>query len=169
MLSHPLRPRILDVLVELGEASSSTIARRLGEDAARVAYHVRVLAAAGWLAGAGMIPRRGVVERLYRPVVRPLLYDSQWQRLPVRLRRRLAAETLERLCAGALPERFERAGAHLDRLTLDLDEEGWRELSALLDGVIDEAQEIQARAAARGAQGSPSELGLLHFARDRRS
>jgi DNA-binding transcriptional ArsR family regulator len=165
MLSHPLRPRILDVLVEVGEGSPRTIARQLGEDAPKVAYHVRVLAAQGWLEPAGMVPRGAVVERLYRPVVRPLLYDAQWRLLPVALRRRLAELTLTALFAEARPERFEREGSHVDRLTLLLDEEGRRELSALLDDVLDEAEQIQARAAARGDPRSRSELGLLHFDR----
>lgn len=46
-LSHPLRLRMLSVLVEGGPATSTTLARALGENTAATSYHLRQLAQYG--------------------------------------------------------------------------------------------------------------------------
>lgn len=55
-LSHPLRLRILDILVEQGPATSTTLARSLGESTAATSYHLRQLAQHGLIRE---LPERG--------------------------------------------------------------------------------------------------------------
>jgi hypothetical protein len=64
---------------------------------------------------------------------------------------------------------FDQGGAHLDRMALELDDIGRRELSEALTGLLRQADEIQRRADARGSgdQGAtgvgPSSLVILHY------
>ncbi|HUH12408.1 MAG TPA: helix-turn-helix domain-containing protein [Longimicrobiales bacterium] len=68
LLLHPLRNRIL---VETREpASASEVARRLGEGAQKVGYHVNALVDAGFLLPAGERRVRNLVERRYRATAR---------------------------------------------------------------------------------------------------
>jgi DNA-binding transcriptional ArsR family regulator len=47
-LAHPLRLRLLDFLTE-GPATSSILARRLGESSGATSYHLRALERSGWI------------------------------------------------------------------------------------------------------------------------
>jgi DNA-binding transcriptional ArsR family regulator len=67
-LAHPLRLRLLDFLTE-GPATSSILARRLGESSGATSYHLRALERSGWIEedvslGSGR-------ERWWRRVPRP--------------------------------------------------------------------------------------------------
>ncbi|MGH2948705.1 MAG: helix-turn-helix domain-containing protein [Solirubrobacteraceae bacterium] len=173
MLTHPLRPRILELLVVRGEASPNEMAAELAVPIGTISYHTRLLRDLGWIELVRTEPRRGAVEHFYRPVVRPLVEDAQWERLPVAVRRRLAGMTvgqvLQAAAAAAEAGGFDLQGAHVDRLPLELDEDGWRELSELLVGVMKEAMRIQERSNARRSSRAPedqrpSQLAILHFA-----
>lgn len=48
-LAHPLRLALLDVIQELGEATASECAERLGQTVANCSFHLRVLAKAGFI------------------------------------------------------------------------------------------------------------------------
>jgi DNA-binding transcriptional ArsR family regulator len=64
-------------------------------------------------------------------------------------------------------EPLRRPTAHVDRMFVELDDRGRRELSDLLNDVVREAQAIQARSDARhgdtAGQMRISEIALLHF------
>jgi DNA-binding transcriptional ArsR family regulator len=172
VLSHPLRPRILQILTDRGEASPNEIAAELDVPLGTLSYHTRTLRDAGWIELVREVPRRGAVEHFYRAVVRPEVDDAQWERLPLGVRRRLAAMTVGQLLqsAAAAVETggFDVAGAHVDRVPLELDAEGVKELSSVLVAALDEAARIQRRSNERraGASETPraSELAIVHFA-----
>jgi DNA-binding transcriptional ArsR family regulator len=170
-LSHPLRPQILEVLTNRGEASPKEIAKELGEPLDSVSYHMRFLRDAGYIELVRTEPRRGAVEHYYRAVLRPFLDDAQWERMPLAVRRQLAGQTIGRIlkavAAAAEAGGFDRPGAHVDRVALALDEEGWRKLSALLLQVLDQVAAIQAESDERRGETeaiAPSELSILHYA-----
>jgi hypothetical protein len=172
VLTHPLRPRIIELLTARGEASPNQIATELGEPLGRVSYHTRLLRSYGWIELVRTEPRRGAVEHFYRAVMRPFLDDADWERMPVHVRRRLAGLTIDQIlrsaAAAAETGGFDRANVHVDRLLLELDERGWSELSELLSRILDEAGRIQERSnerrPSRGAKaGESSELVILHF------
>jgi DNA-binding transcriptional ArsR family regulator len=175
VLSHPLRPRILQVLTIRGEASPNQIAGELGVPLGTLSYHTRLLRDSGWIELVREVPRRGAVEHFYRAVVKPVVDDAQWDRLPLGIRRRLAAMTvgqvLQTAAAAADGGGFDHPKSHVARTVLELDEQGWQELSDVLIGVVEEAARIQERSNERRSSRDPgalreSALAILHYATD---
>jgi DNA-binding transcriptional ArsR family regulator len=174
VLSHPLRPTILRLLTDRGEASPNQLATELGVPLGTLSYHIRLLRDTGWIEQVRTVPRRGAIEHFYRAVGRPVIDDAQWERLPLVVRRRLAAMTIGHIVEGvaqaATTGGFDRAGAHVDRVPLELDKQGWQELSELLITTLEGAQQIQkrsnARQSSRALDAPPSELAILHYSLD---
>jgi DNA-binding transcriptional ArsR family regulator len=173
VLSHPLRPRILQILTIRGEASPNQIADELSVPLGTLSYHTRLLRDYGWIELVREVPRRGAVEHFYRAVVKPVVNDAQWDRLPLAIRRRLATMTvgqvLQTAAAAAAAGGFDRAGAHVDRMVLELDQQGWDELSEVLLALLEEAGRIQDRSNERRSSRDPgavreSALSILHHA-----
>jgi DNA-binding transcriptional ArsR family regulator len=170
-LAHPLRARILVVLNER-VASPNEIAEMLGEALPNVSYHVRTLSDLDCIALVRTAQRRGATEHYYRALKRPFFSDREWKRLPASARQALADTTLqmiwddvsEAIDAGTLSARHDM---HVSRSALLLDERGWGELTDALAALLDEAERIGARSAARleksREEGIPSKLALMHF------
>jgi len=72
-LRHPLRRRILRLMSDGREASPSEIAKQLGEELSKVAYHVRILADAGALKAVGEQSARGATQHFYSESL-----DAEW-------------------------------------------------------------------------------------------
>jgi DNA-binding transcriptional ArsR family regulator len=175
VLSHPLRPQILQILAVRGEASPNEIAAELGVPLGTLSYHTRLLRDTGWIELVREVPRRGAVEHFYRAVERPWLDDAQWDNLPRGVRRRLATMTvgqvLKNAAEAAAAGGFDLATAHVDRMVLELDEQGWQELSEALVQTLDEADRIQERSNERRSSRErgavrASELAILHYERE---
>jgi DNA-binding transcriptional ArsR family regulator len=173
VMTHPLRPRIMALLTVRGELSPNETANELGERLGTVSYHMRILRDAGWIELVRTEPRRGALEHFYRAVVRASLENDEWDRLPLTVRRRLAAMTVGQIlrsAAEAAPEGgFDRPEAHVARVPLELDEQGWSELSRLLRDLHGQVAAIQERSNARRTsrkRGSvqSSQLAILHYA-----
>jgi len=169
-LAHPLRWRILDVLSDRGEASPVELARLLDEPLATISHHTRVLRDLRCIELTRTAPRRGAVEHYYRVLVPAFFDDEQWERVPVVLRRGVAGQIFSRIveeaAAAGAAGAFDAPGSHLDRMLVELDDRGWRELSAFLTTVLKRAQAIQDRSDARRANGAvvrTSEVAILHF------
>jgi DNA-binding transcriptional ArsR family regulator len=169
-LAHPLRWRILEILSDRGEASPVELARMLDQPLATVSHHTRVLRDMGSIELTRTVPRRGAVEHYYRPVMPTFFDDEQWARIPTSLRRGLAAQVFRRIfgeaAAAGEAGAFDAPGAHIDRLLVELDAEGRRELSDLLTEILKQAQAIQERSDARRGNGDAihvSEVAILHF------
>jgi DNA-binding transcriptional ArsR family regulator len=169
-LAHPLRWRILEVVNERGEASPVEIARLLEQPLATVSHHVRVLRDSGSLELTRTKQRRGALEHFYRAHI-PTFFDSdEWARTPIALRRAVAGQIFEQIvreaaAAGAVGA-FDAPHAHVDRMIVELDDEGWRELSDLLIDLMKRTQAIQGRSDARSRSQSrlrTAELAILSF------
>ena len=73
-LAHPLRMRLLAALRDHGPATASQLADRLGESSGATSYHLRQLAAHGFVED---VPERGTArERWWRSVYRGDRLDS---------------------------------------------------------------------------------------------
>ncbi|MFD7491383.1 helix-turn-helix domain-containing protein [Streptomyces sp. NPDC059832] len=73
-LAHPLRLRLLAALREYGPATASGLADRLGESSGATSYHLRQLAAYGFVED---VPERGKGrERWWRASHRGTIFDS---------------------------------------------------------------------------------------------
>ncbi len=74
-LMDPDRRRLLDALQDAPD-SATGLARRLGDRRQRVNYHLRLLEEAALVELAEERPRRGVTERVMRPVAQRFVVDS---------------------------------------------------------------------------------------------
>ncbi|WP_333776765.1 ArsR/SmtB family transcription factor [Streptomyces sp. IBSBF 3136] len=73
-IAHPLRMQLLDALRQRGPATASQLAERLGESSGATSYHLRQLAAHGFVEDA---PEHGKGrERWWRAVDQGLVFDS---------------------------------------------------------------------------------------------
>jgi hypothetical protein len=117
--------------------------------------------------------RRGALEHYYRATAQPWLDDKQWARLPAAFRRKTLGRTLSELLqsAGDASQEggFDHPEAVVNRLPLELDEQGWSDVVKLLNDTLEASLKIQSESQKR--QGEPgadvirTELGILHFRR----
>jgi DNA-binding transcriptional ArsR family regulator len=173
-LGHPLRLLLLEAIIESGEESPVRLSRRFDKSLTTVSRHIRMLRDLGFVEVTRTEPRRGAVEHFYRAVRLAFIDDDEWERLPIGLRRGLARQTFRTIFAEASEAGaeggFDRGESHLDRVLLELDDVGQREMSQALHTVMREAEAIQERCDARrsgtdGPSGTVehSRLAVLHF------
>jgi DNA-binding transcriptional ArsR family regulator len=169
-LAHPLRWRIVEALVERGEASPVELARLLDQPLATVSHHIRVLRDAGSIELTRTEQRRGAIEHYYRALMPAFVDDEQWELIPKLLRRGISGQLFRRILSEAATAgdegAFDVAGSHLDRMVVELDEKGWADVSEVLLDVLRRVQAIQAESDARRAEdprARVSELVIMHF------
>lgn len=75
-LMDPVRRRLMDALVQAPD-SAVGLARRLGGSRQRLNYHLRQLEELGLVELVEVRPRRGLKERVLRPVARHFVVDSR--------------------------------------------------------------------------------------------
>jgi len=172
-LSHPLRQRILQRLNEGGVKSPNELSRDLGDPLGNVSYHVRILRELDCVELVRTEQRRGALEHYYRATAQPWLDDKQWARLPAAFRRKTLGRTLSELLqsAGEASQEggFDHPEAVVNRMPLDLDEQGFSDVVKLLNDTLEAALKIQSESQKRksepGAEVIRTELGVLHFRR----
>lgn len=136
-LAHPLRVRILDVLSDR-VASPNSLASRLETGLSDVAYHTRALDRYGALELVDTAQKRGATEHFYKANPDAFVGSPRWRQVPRAVRGGVSAATLQTF--------LDKAIAALEAGTLDgrddtvfrwmplhLDEEGWREIVAILE------------------------------------
>jgi len=169
--AHPLRVQILIILNEK-VASPNMLAQQLDESLNLVAYHVRVLEKYDCIELVDTKQRRGATEHFYRAIRRQLLSDDQWARMPESLRPGMAAAILKSIFEDI--ETASKSGtldqvddAHVSRTPMVLDQQGWGDVSDLLNSSLDRLLEIQAESSKRLAEskdeGTLAKVHLLHF------
>jgi DNA-binding transcriptional ArsR family regulator len=167
-LAHPVRARALTVLHQRA-ASPSELAAEQEEAVGYVAYHVRVLHELGMIELVKTRQVRGATEHFYRSTAQPYLGDDVWEKISFDSRAGISIASIgvlnnavrESLEAGTFDSRTDR---HLSNVTLDLDEQGWREANALLNSCLEGLMRIGAESEAR--DGDPTvraTFGLMGF------
>ena len=170
-LSHPLRQRILQRLNEGGVKSPNELSRELGDPLGNVSYHVRILRELDCVELVRTEQRRGALEHYYRATAQPWLDDKQWARLPAAFRRKTLGRTLSELleAAGDASQTggFDDPAAVVNHVPLVLDEQGWNDVTKLLNETAEAAVRIQSESQKRSEPGAEirTELGILHFRR----
>ena len=172
-LSHPLRQRILQRLNEGGVRSPNELSRELGDPLGNVSYHVRILRELDCVELVRTEQRRGALEHYYRATAQPWLDDKQWARLPAAFRRktlgRTMSEILEAAAGASQAGGFDHPEVTVNRMPLELDEQGWDDIVKLLNETLDAALKIQTESQKRQAKPGAAnhavrtELGVLHF------
>jgi DNA-binding transcriptional ArsR family regulator len=151
-LAHPMRLQILSI-VEKRTASPKEIAREIGAPLTHVSYHVRQLAQLGVIKLERTTPRRGAVEHHYSMEARPSVSEDAWRAAPEIAKQALVGATLGHVStlvnAAAVEAGFSREGAQLQRITLELDQEGWREAARAMEALVSDLGRIQKNATKR--------------------
>lgn len=167
-LSHPVRARALNVLNER-VASPSELAAEQEEAVGYVAYHVRVLHELALIELVNTRQVRGATEHFYRGTIKPYLSDDFWEKLPKEARSGVSVAGLDVLNQ-SIKQAFEagtfdaRVDRHLSHLSVDLDEQGWREAGDLLTQCLKGLIQIGAEAENRNEEPSMrATFGLMGF------
>jgi DNA-binding transcriptional ArsR family regulator len=151
-LAHPLRIHILRVL-ETRVASPSEIAEEIGAPLGNVSYHVRFLARVGLIELTSTKPRRGAVEHYYRALGRVSVTDQAWAQVPDVVKSGMISATLDQagrvIGAAASSGGFDRSDAVVARREMLLDERGFSDLAAELNGLLERVKEIERESAER--------------------
>ena len=143
--------------------SPNELSRDLGDPLGNVSYHVRILRELDCVELVRTEQRRGALEHYYRATAQPWLDDKQWARLPAAFRRKTLGRTLSELLQSAGDASssggFDHPEAMVNRVPLELDEQGWNDVVKLLNDTLESAVKIQAESQKRQEQrarhGSP--------------
>jgi DNA-binding transcriptional ArsR family regulator len=135
-LAHPLRIQILEVLTER-VASPSLIAEELGTGVSHVAYHTRALDRCGCLDLVETAQRRGATEHYYKARPHAFIGNGAWRKVPRPIRSSVTGASLQTfmdkavtaLEAGTIDDREDTT---FSWMPVHLDEQGWREVNAIL-------------------------------------
>lgn len=146
-MAHPTRVRILQLLYE-EPSSPSKIAKRLPDiDLKLVSHHIKVLLNLGCVELVREIAHGGRTEHIYRATTRQFFNAKEWEQVEPKARQPISVSILrtisEDLGASLAAGKFdERPDNHLSRTPLRVDEEGWRELVAILERALHEVIEV---------------------------
>jgi DNA-binding transcriptional ArsR family regulator len=172
-MSHPVRVDAFSILLE-GDATAKQIADRLDESTKNVSYHLKVLEKLGCVETASIDPAQGgrVVERTYRASDRAYFDAEAWERLDrkgkqtvsISLMRVIAEDVHRALARGTF---FEPDDNHISRSPMNVDRQGWDEVTTYLDGMLFGLFELQDRIDERcretGAKTFPIKVEVMQF------
>jgi DNA-binding transcriptional ArsR family regulator len=171
-LAHPLRVKILDILTER-VASPNRLSDDLDAGLSHVAYHTRALDKYGCLELVDTAKRRGATEHFYKAAPNSFIGDRVWRRVPRTLLGGVSGATLQSF--------MDRAVAALEAGTIDgredttlywmpvqLDEQGWNEVTATMEETVNKVLATEAesrrRLAKRRGRGAVSAIiGVASF------
>jgi DNA-binding transcriptional ArsR family regulator len=166
-MSHPLRVRILAILMER-KASPVELAQVLEGTLGTVSYHVRTLHQLGLIELVGETRVRGAVEHHYRAKVRPEITDEAWEKAPPIAKQAAVGSSLQMIDdyarASAAAGGFDHGDAALIRISMKLDAKGWQQLAKACKRLYEHAQRIEADARERLDGEAPDEemdVGLV--------
>ncbi len=168
--THPLRVAILARLDE-EVLSPKELARELQTSLPVVSYHVRELERTGLIELVRTAQRRGAVQHWYRAKLGEPLADRDWATMSGAARREVVGVALARLEAAIASASeqggLDRAYVQLSRETVDLDPQGYEELTQLVRGVRERMAEIgdaaSTRLATAGTEPLQATVSLMLF------
>ncbi len=170
-VAHPVREHILTVLNER-VASPKEIGRELGLGVEDFYHHFEVLEQLSFIERVRTRRRRGATEHFFRATGSVLFDDRQWARLPQVVKTGLSATVVKPIfddvAAAMRDQTFDaRDDRHTSWVQAYLDEQGWREVLALLKETLWRAMDIRKRSARRlaenGERGTPATVAILGF------
>src|SRR5205085_4173168 len=143
-------------MLEERTASPVELAEWLTARLGTVAYHVRTLHQLGLIELVDETRVRGAVAHHYRAKERPPVTDAAWSSAPPMAKQAAVGAALQTIDeyarASAAAGGFDRADGHLAREVMELDEQGWSELSAACREVLERIEGIRASARHRIAR-----------------
>lgn len=184
VLTHPLRVRLLEIANEIdvsaitfvrGKYASGLLEHLTESDAvSQISYHLHRLEKRGCVEVVEQVYRRGALENVYRGVARAYFTDEEWEKVNPDRRKEITGVVLQGLMARAesavLEDTFDsRDNRWLVWVQMDLDDQGWGELSSLCQGMMDNVEALRKGSEERlgsadGAiEASPYTWGMLSF------
>ena len=171
-MSHPLRARILRMLVERGVMSPAQLSRELKAELSDVSYHVRRLDVLECAELVNTQPVRGALEHFYRATERHLIDTDEWEALDPITAEDLICGYIQRILDDFVASR--RAGIvgydkhfHITRTPIWLDDEGFQEGMEVFERARLEMIEVERRSAARradsGEKGVATSSSIVYF------
>jgi DNA-binding transcriptional ArsR family regulator len=170
-MNHPIRFAAL-ALLSARVASAIEIADELDQPLREVAGHLGALAEIGAIELVRTEEGGGSSVSYYRSTIRPWFSEAEYRRLFPRQRRELFAPTIRAIIDDALQALanggFDDPTAQAIPTTVEVDEQGYDELVALLQSTRERIVDIQADAANRAAEAPEDprqrvEVAMLHF------
>ena len=170
-LGHTLRFQALHIFNKR-VTSPNEVSRELGVPVNKLAYHVRVLEKSNLIELVKTEQRRGATEHYYRATSRAQLTDEDWMHLPKNIQSNITFDVMKvigrevgsAMQTGSFDARNDRRQTWL---SMQLDEEGWREAIAILaeaeERLISLEAEATERRIANGSDPVPMSVALLGF------
>jgi DNA-binding transcriptional ArsR family regulator len=155
VLSDRFLRRILFVISDRPGSTIRQLAEQLGESSRRVRHHLTALLEARLVVVDDERHREGVIERTYRSVALPLLWDGAWpgdigeihrNGIAFEVVRMTLADVSDALRAGIFARRH---GWQATRISRQVDERGWDELAEVHRRAFEDTMKIVDRATKR--------------------
>jgi DNA-binding transcriptional ArsR family regulator len=172
-MEHPLRARMLRMLIERGEASPAELSRALGADLSDVSYHMRRLVVLECAELVQLRKVRGALEHFYRALEPHFLDGDDWEELDPLVAGDLVCDFMRKIFDDFAASRTaEIVGSdrnfHITRTPMFLDEEGFQKGMEAFERCRLEMTEIEAESTERMATSSsasrfPVSSGLALF------
>lgn len=158
-MSHPTRVRILMAMNSpRRRMSASQFARETGLNLDHCAYHFRELEDVGCIVLVDSRPRRGAKEHIYEPIRTALAWTDNWKALGPIVKQSVLAKVMrgavEALGLAINSGTFEaRKESHLSWNIVEVDDQGWTQMAAIFDRVLEEMIALEKRCLDRIASG----------------
>jgi DNA-binding transcriptional ArsR family regulator len=156
VVAHPLRSRCLTRLAEV-TASPAELAIEFRKPLSDVSYHVATLLKAGAIELVGERPVRGSIQHFYRAISLP--YVNTGENAEMSLDDRLAfARLTTQLAAADMTIALDaktlnrRPDAHVVRIPMTIDVDGWSELAELYEEMVERIFAVRAASDQRRAE-----------------
>jgi DNA-binding transcriptional ArsR family regulator len=163
-MSHPTRVHLMSLLGER-TASPRQLAAEMDEPLNNVTYHVNQLRDLGCIELMRTERAHGgrVLERFYRTTQRAYFDDDAWEVLSEKERLGVIGAILKMISkdvatAMASGSFYAEDDKHISRSPMEVDREGWREISELLNRTTKELFDIEERVADRRDGGEPTPI-----------
>lgn len=170
-LANTVRNQILAILNER-RGSATELSKELGLDFGEVNYEMEVLRKAKLIKKVGHRRRGGGTEIFYVATARSYLDPSEWPEVADPIKAGLRASLFQNLWIDAVTaiteETFDSLeDAHMSWSPMIVDEQGWKELTAILLGAMEEALEVHQNCAERliatDAEGISCTVSILGY------
>jgi|GEM_PF-810700 len=148
-MSHPTRVQILMAMnTPPQRMSPKMFATHAGLEVPHCAYHFKELVAAGCIELVETKQRRGATEHIYEPLEAALAWTAEWERLRPQVKRSVLTSVMgggvKALGSVIDSGTFEaRDDSHMSWNTVELDSDGWSEMTILLDRTLRKVLRIE--------------------------
>jgi len=170
--SHPIRAHILNILSE-GPNSPGRMQRRMQNvSLSLVCHHVKVLRDAGLIELIEIRKHGGRKEHIYRAHKRQYFDIEEWEAIDPTFRDPIVETIIQQIAEDAGRSVAEgkfnlRPDRHLSRCPIELDGQGWDEVTKVLDAALPRVLEAHAksreRACESGEELMPARVVIMQF------